>query len=101
MRIAVAGATGRIGRLTVEALERAGHQAVPVSRRAGVDAYSGEGLDAALRGADAVIDSTSTPAAGEAQIVDFFGTVTRNLLAAGEAIDAGWAPSWWLSPSSR
>ena len=40
MRIAVAGAC-RIGRLTIAALERAGHQPVPVSRRTGVDAYAG------------------------------------------------------------
>jgi uncharacterized protein YbjT (DUF2867 family) len=84
MRIAVAGATGRIGQLTVDVLERAGHEAVPVSRKSGVDAYTGAGLDAALRGADAVIDATSTPAQNEAETVDFFGTVTRNLLAAGE-----------------
>jgi len=84
MRIAVAGATGRIGQLTVAALERAGHHAVPVSRKAGVDAYTGDGLDAALQGADAVIDATNTSARDEAEIVDFFGTIARNLLAAGE-----------------
>jgi dihydrodipicolinate reductase len=44
MRIAVAGATGRIGQLTVEILERAGNEAVPISRSAGVDAYTGAGL---------------------------------------------------------
>ena len=84
MRIAVAGATGRIGQFTIAALERAGHQAVPVSRRAGADAYTGEGLNAALQGSDAVIDATNTPATDRAEIVDFFGTTTRNLLAAGE-----------------
>jgi uncharacterized protein YbjT (DUF2867 family) len=84
MRIAVAGATGNIGQLTVAALERAGHQIVPVSRKAGVDAYTGDGLDAALRGADAVIDVTNTSSADEAGIVEYFGTITRNLLAAGE-----------------
>jgi uncharacterized protein YbjT (DUF2867 family) len=83
MRIAVAGATGRIGRLTVAALERAGHQTVPISRRAGVDAYTGTGLDAALAGVEAVIDSTNTSSRNQAEIVDFFGTTTRNLLAAG------------------
>jgi uncharacterized protein YbjT (DUF2867 family) len=84
MRIAVAGATGRIGQLTIAALEGAGHQAVPVSRRAGVDAYAGSGLDAALAGVDAVIDTVNTPASDQAEIVDFFGTITRNLLAAEE-----------------
>jgi hypothetical protein len=58
MRIAIAGATGRIGQLTTAALERAGHQPVPVSRNADVDVYTGTGLDAALQGVHAVIDST-------------------------------------------
>ncbi|HEX7163875.1 MAG TPA: NAD(P)H-binding protein [Trebonia sp.] len=84
MRIAIAGGTGRIGRLTSAVLESAGHQTVPFSRAAGVDAYTGRGLDDALRGTDALIDVTNTPASGKAEIVDFFGTVTRNLLAAEE-----------------
>ena len=84
MRIAVAGATGRIGQLTVAALERGGHQTVQVSRKAGVDADTGDGLDGALREADAVIDATNTRVRDEAEIVDFFGTITRNLLAAEE-----------------
>jgi uncharacterized protein YbjT (DUF2867 family) len=84
MRIAVTGATGRIGRLTTAALEAAGHQTVPLSRRAGVDAYTGDGLADALAGVDALIDATNTPAQDEAEIVDFFGRVTKNLLAAGE-----------------
>jgi len=84
MRIAIAGGTGRIGRLTSAVLEGAGHQTVPLSRGGGVDAYTGSGLDDALRGADALIDVTNTPASDRAEIVDFFGTVTRNLLAAEE-----------------
>jgi uncharacterized protein YbjT (DUF2867 family) len=84
MRIAIAGATGRIGQLTAAVLESAGHQVVPVSRKDGVDAYTGAGLDDALRGAGAVIDVTNTPSADEAEVVDFFGTITSNLLAAGE-----------------
>ncbi|MFL6073813.1 MAG: SDR family oxidoreductase [Mycobacteriales bacterium] len=85
MRIAVAGATGRVGSGAVAVLERAGHQTVPISRAAGVDAYAGTGLDDALRGVDAVIDATNTSARDEAEIVDFFGTITRNLLAAEES----------------
>jgi uncharacterized protein YbjT (DUF2867 family) len=82
MRIAVAGATGRIGTLTAAALERAGHEPVPISRATGADAYTGAGLDAALRGADAVIDTMNNPTQNEAEVVDFFGTTTANLLAA-------------------
>jgi uncharacterized protein YbjT (DUF2867 family) len=84
MRIAIAGATGRIGTLTIAELERDGHQIVPVSRAAGVDAYTGAGLDAALAGTDVIIDTTNTHAPEEAAIVDFFAATTRNLLAAGE-----------------
>lgn len=84
MRIAVAGATGRIGRLTIAALDGAGHQAVSLSRGTGVDAYAGTGLAEALHGVDALIDVTNTPSQDEGEIVDFFGTVTRNLLTAGE-----------------
>ena len=84
MRIAVAGATGRIGRLTIAALEGAGHQAVPISRAQGVDAYTGGGLADALRGADALIDVMNIPSQDRAEIISFFGTTTRNLLAAEE-----------------
>jgi uncharacterized protein YbjT (DUF2867 family) len=84
MRIAVVGATGRIGALTGTALERGGHEVVPVSRSRGVDVYTGDGLDDALAGVDVVIDASNTPVQDEAQIVDFFGTSTRNLLAAGQ-----------------
>ena len=37
MRVAVVGATGRIGHLTVEALERRDHDTVGISRTQGVD----------------------------------------------------------------
>ena len=84
MRIAIAGATGRIGRLTIAALEKAGHQAIPLSRRMGADAYAGRGLAEALDGCDALIDVMNNASQDEAQIVDFFGTTTRNLLAAEE-----------------
>lgn len=82
MRIAVAGATGNIGSLTVAALERAGHEVVRVSRSAGVDLSTGEGLDAALAGVDAVVDAVNVAAADRAETVRLFGGMTRNLLAA-------------------
>ncbi|MEU1036179.1 SDR family oxidoreductase [Streptomyces mirabilis] len=84
MRIAVAGATGNIGSLTVAALERAGHDVVRISRSLGVDLRTGDGLDAALTGVEAVIDATSHEAADRDETVAFFGTTTRNLLAAEE-----------------
>jgi uncharacterized protein YbjT (DUF2867 family) len=84
MRIAVTGATGRIGRYATAALANAGHETVPISRSAGVDAYTGAGLDEAVAGVDAVVDVSNTPSQDEAEIVDFFGTITGNLLAAEE-----------------
>jgi uncharacterized protein YbjT (DUF2867 family) len=82
MRIAVAGATGHIGALTVSALERRGHDAVRISRSLGVDLLTGEGLDDVLRGVQAVVDATNSTATDRAEAVAYFGTITRNLLAA-------------------
>ncbi|MGP4012102.1 SDR family oxidoreductase [Streptomyces sp. 4N124] len=84
LRIAVAGATGNIGTLTVAALGRAGHDVVRISRSYGVDLRTGDGLDAALTGAQAVIDTTSHEAADRDEAVAHFGATTRNLLAAEE-----------------
>ncbi|MFC4115242.1 SDR family oxidoreductase [Nonomuraea zeae] len=84
MRIAVAGATGNIGALTVAALERAGHDVVGISRSLGVDLLTGEGLDDALAGVEAVVDVTNAPATDQEGTVEFFATTTRNLLAAEE-----------------
>ncbi|MFI7640699.1 SDR family oxidoreductase [Nonomuraea sp. NPDC049400] len=84
MRIAVAGATGNIGALTVTALERDGHDVVRVSRSLGVDLVTGDGLDGALAGVEAVIDVTNGPATDAAEAVAYFGAATRNLLAAEE-----------------
>jgi uncharacterized protein YbjT (DUF2867 family) len=84
MRIAVAGAIGNIGALTVAALERSGHEVVRISRSLGVDLSTGEGLDAALAGVEAVVDATNGPAVDVAETVAYFGTTTSNLLAAEE-----------------
>jgi uncharacterized protein YbjT (DUF2867 family) len=84
MRIAVAGATGNIGARTVAVLEQAGHEVVRISRSLSVDLTTGDGLDAALTGVEAVIDATSYEAADRDDAVAYFGTTTRNLLAAEE-----------------
>ena len=56
-RIAVAGATGRVGHHVVEVLRAQGHDVVPMSRSTGVDVISGAGLADALDG----VTSSSTP----------------------------------------
>lgn len=82
MRIAVAGATGNIGARTVSALERDGHDVVPISRSLGVDLLTGDGLDAALGGMDAVVDAVSSPPVDPDETRRYFATATSNLLAA-------------------
>jgi uncharacterized protein YbjT (DUF2867 family) len=84
MRIAVAGATGNIGARTVSALERDGHEAIRMSRSLGVDLITGEGLEGALDGVDAVVDAISAPPISRDETLEYFGTTTRNLLAAEE-----------------
>lgn len=60
MRVVVTGGLGALGSLVVEHLRRAGHDAVPASRRTGVDLVTGTGLDAVLDGADAVVHTADT-----------------------------------------
>jgi len=89
MRIAVAGGTGQVGRPLVEALERAGHEPVVLSRSEGVDLLSGEGVQGSLSGVDSVIDVTNRETLDREKAVGFFETVTRNLLEAEEEAGVG------------
>lgn len=82
MRIAVAGGTGRIGRLVVAHLDREGHEAVSLSRGEGVDLLTGVGLRQRLQDVDAVIDATNPPVSDIADAEHAFATITRNLLIA-------------------
>ncbi|MFD4635877.1 SDR family oxidoreductase [Lentzea sp. NPDC058436] len=84
MRVAVAGGTGAVGRHVVRELERTGQDAVVLSRSSGVDLTTGDGLVERLKGCDAIIDVSNRMALREKAAVEFFGTVTRNLLDAGE-----------------
>jgi uncharacterized protein YbjT (DUF2867 family) len=82
MRIAVIGGTGVVGRHTVEALRGAGHDIIVVARTRGVNVLTGEGLDDALVGVDAVIDVTNVQAPDAQATQNLFAAATRNLLAA-------------------
>lgn len=81
MRIAVIGGTGMAGRHTVQAMERAGHQTLVISRSRGVDVTTGQGLDDALAGVDVVVDVTNVQADDIEATRKLFGDATRNLLA--------------------
>jgi uncharacterized protein YbjT (DUF2867 family) len=89
MRVAVAGATGHIGALTAAALERDAHDVVRISRSLGVDLLTGVGLDEVLAGVDAVVDATNAAATDPNEVVAYFGTITRNLLAAEQRAGVG------------
>ncbi len=77
MRIAVAGSTGMVGTLLVEAAEAAGHTVVPLTRAAGIDLTDPVGLDGALAGVDVVVDVTNQ--VDYAKAAEFFETVGTNL----------------------
>jgi uncharacterized protein YbjT (DUF2867 family) len=89
MKIAVAGGTGAVGRHVVAHVREAGHEPVVLTRSAGHDLVSGEGLAGALAGVDAVIDVASVQTQSDTTSREFFGAVTRNLLAAEAAAGVG------------
>jgi uncharacterized protein YbjT (DUF2867 family) len=84
MRIAVAGATGRVGRHAVDVLEQRGHEVVEISRAKGVDVITGDGLAEALSGVDVVIDAATGPSPEQTAATEFFTTAARNLQEVGE-----------------
>src|SRR3954447_8576299 len=87
-KIAVAGATGRVGRPLVDILESRGHEVVAMSRSQGVDVVTGEGLDEALTGVDTIVDTATGPSPDEAEATAFFTASARNLQRAGAAAGA-------------
>ena len=71
-KIAVAGATGRVGRHVVDVLEEQGHEVVAISRSAGVDVVTGEGLADALSGVEYLVDASSGASPEQQAATDFF-----------------------------
>lgn len=89
MKIVVIGGTGLIGSRVVEKLRARGHQAVAASPRTGVNAFTGEGLPEALKGASVVVDASNAPLREDNAVMKFFETSTRNLLAGEKAAGVG------------
>jgi uncharacterized protein YbjT (DUF2867 family) len=83
-KIAVAGATGRVGHHVVHVLEERGHDVVRMSRSTGVDVITGEGLAEVLEGVDCVIDAATGPSPDQQEATAFFTTAARNLQEVGE-----------------
>jgi uncharacterized protein YbjT (DUF2867 family) len=86
-KILVVGATGLVGRQLVSRLESAGHEVVPASPSAGVDAATGAGLADAFAGVEVVIDVSKPHSYGDEAVLRYYRQSTTQLLRAGA--DAG------------
>ncbi len=89
MKIVVIGGTGLIGSKLVAALRQRGHEVLAASPDSGVNTLTGEGLAAALAGAQVVVDLANSPSFEDAAVLKFFETAGRNLLAAEAAAGVG------------
>jgi len=87
MKIVVIGGTGLIGSKLVIKLRQQGHEVLAASPDSGVNTLTGEGLAAALAGAQVVVDVANSPSFEDAAVLKFFETSGRNLLAAEAAAD--------------
>jgi len=80
--IVVVGGTGFIGSRVVAKLGEDGHEAVAASLSTGVNTMTGEGLADVLAGAAVVIDVSNVQGLQDAEMLEYFETSTRNVLAA-------------------
>tara|TARA_R110002051_G_scaffold314666_1_gene391997 strand:+ start:61032 stop:61787 length:756 start_codon:yes stop_codon:yes gene_type:complete len=87
MKILVIGGTGLIGSKTVTKLRQKGHNVIAAAPSNGINTITGEGLTEAVNGADIVIDLANSPSFEDKDVMEFFETSGRNLLAA--EINAG------------
>jgi uncharacterized protein YbjT (DUF2867 family) len=85
MKIVVIGGTGLIGSKLVAVLRQRGQEVLPASPDSGVNTLTGEGLAAALAGAQVVVDLANSPSFEDTAVMKFFETAGRNLLAAEAA----------------
>src|SRR5262249_34916093 len=82
MKIVVFGGSGLIGSKLVKNLLERGNEVIAASPRTGVDALTGKGLPEALAGTQVLVDVMNSPSWGDAAVLKFLDTSTRNLLAA-------------------
>ena len=82
LKIVVIGGSGLIGKKVVKNLRAQGHEVLAASPSSGVNAVTGEGLVAALTGAQVVIDVANSPSFEDKPVMEFFEKSGRNLLAA-------------------
>ena len=89
MKITVIGASGQIGSRVVNLLTEAGHDVVGASLSTGADVVTGDGLVAALSGADVVVDVVNSPSFEDGPVLDFFTASAGNLVAAAKQTGVG------------
>ena len=89
MKIVIIGGTGLIGAKLVNNLREQGHEVVAASPSRGINSVAGEGLAAALVGAQVVVDVTNAPSWEDQAVLEFFESSTRNLLAAEAVAGVG------------
>lgn len=82
MKIVVIGGSGLIGSKLVDRLRKRGHEVIAASPSVGINTITGEGLDTALTGARVVVDVANSPSFADGEVLEFFETSGRNLLAA-------------------
>ncbi len=82
MKILVIGGTGLIGSKAVSKLRQLGHDVIAAAPNTGVNTITGEGLAEAVSGADVVVDLANSPSFADKDVMEFFETSGRNLLAA-------------------
>jgi uncharacterized protein YbjT (DUF2867 family) len=85
MKIVVIGGTGLIGSKLVSTLRAKGHEVLAASPDSGVNTITGEGLPAALAGAQVVVDVANAPSWEDKAVLEFFETAGRNIIAAEKA----------------
>ena len=84
MKVVIVGGTGLIGSKSAPLLRSCDHRVLQASPSRGVNAVTGEGLQAALAGADIVVDVSNSPSFEDKAVLDFFEAGTRNLIAAAK-----------------
>src|SRR5688572_26405352 len=89
MKIVVIGGTGLIGSKLVSTLRSRGHEVLAASPDSGVNTITGEGLAAALAGAQVVVDVSNSPSFEDEAVMKFFETSCKNLVAAEEQAGVG------------
>ncbi|HTU24163.1 MAG TPA: SDR family oxidoreductase [Pirellulales bacterium] len=82
MKIVVVGGSGLIGKKLIPILRKLNHDLASASPSSGVNTVTGQGLAEVVASAHVVVDVSNSPSWADADVMAFFDTSTKNLLAA-------------------